>query len=89
MKKRSRRGGSLVAVSLMSLALTACKAGASQTVRPAQTETAAQESTLEELAFAPGGKIESDTFTGNAYIKPMVMNDEVYNFPQNGNRGNV
>jgi Uncharacterized conserved protein, contains double-stranded beta-helix domain len=40
---------------------------------------------MEDLAFAPGGKIESDTFTGNAYIKPMVMNDEIYNFPQTNN----
>ena len=36
----------------------------------------------EELPFSPGQKIESDSFTGNAYIEMMIANDETYNFPQ-------
>lgn len=127
MKKRGRKKRGLMAVSLVSLALTACGANASQTAQPAQTEAgtesivqesedstrdpeedkkAADENmeedkaagveetatedpnmvtSMEELPFTPGGRIESDTFTGNAYIKPMVMNDAIYNFPQTNN----
>lgn len=36
----------------------------------------------EELPFSLGQKIESDSFTGNAYIEMMIANDETYNFPQ-------
>ena len=36
----------------------------------------------EELPFFLGQKIESDSFTGNAYIEMMIANDETYNFPQ-------
>ena len=36
----------------------------------------------EELHFILGQKIESDSFTGNAYIEMMIANDETYNFPQ-------
>lgn len=35
-----------------------------------------------ELPFSLGQKIESDSFTGNAYIEMMIANDETYHFPQ-------
>lgn len=35
-----------------------------------------------ELPFSLGQKIESDSFTGNAYIEMMIANDEIYHFPQ-------
>lgn len=42
-------------------------------------------SSLEDLAFVPGMKINSDTFTGTAYISPMITNDDIYHFPQTNN----
>lgn len=36
----------------------------------------------EELPFPLGQKIESDSFTGNAYIEMMIANDDTYHFPQ-------
>lgn len=35
-----------------------------------------------ELPFPLGQRIESDSFTGNAYIEMMIANDETYHFPQ-------
>ena len=43
-------------------------------------ETAAASSA--ELPFPLGQRIESDSFTGNAYIEMMIANDETYHFPQ-------
>lgn len=34
-----------------------------------------------ELPFPLGTKIDSDAFTGNAYIAPMIALDDVYHFP--------
>lgn len=42
-------------------------------------------SSSEELAFPLGQKIDSDSFTGTAYIQPMIANDDVYNFPATNN----
>lgn len=39
---------------------------------------------VEELAF-PVGQQVSGAFTGNAYLEPMIMNDDIYNFPQTNN----
>ena len=39
-------------------------------------------SSSEKLPFSLGQKIESDSFTGNAYIEMMIANDETYHFPQ-------
>lgn len=36
----------------------------------------------EKLPFSLGQKIQSDSFTGNAYIEMMIANDETYHFPQ-------
>ena len=43
-------------------------------------ETAAASSA--ELPFPLGQRIESDSFTGNAYIEMMIADDETYHFPQ-------
>ena len=37
------------------------------------------------LTFPLGMAINSDTFTGTAYLSPMINNDEVYHFPQTNN----
>lgn len=39
----------------------------------------------EDLAFPLGFEINSDSFTGTAYIAPMITVDEVYNFPATNN----
>lgn len=41
-------------------------------------------SSMEELTF-PIGEQVSGTFTGAAYLAPMIMNDETYHFPQTNN----
>ena len=38
---------------------------------------------LEELVFAPGNALDLPTsFTGTAYIRPLIPHEETYNFPQ-------
>lgn len=39
----------------------------------------------DDLTFPLGMEINSDSFTGNAYLSPMIYNDEIYNFPQTNN----
>lgn len=39
----------------------------------------------DDLTFPLGMEINSDSFTGNAYLSPMINNDEIYNFPQTNN----
>lgn len=39
----------------------------------------------EQLAFPLGQEIASDSFTGAAYIAPMITEDEVYHFPATNN----
>lgn len=41
--------------------------------------------TQEELTFPLGNRINSDAFTGAAYIEPMIANEEIYHFPQTNN----
>ncbi|MDO5350964.1 MAG: cupin domain-containing protein [Lachnospiraceae bacterium] len=41
-------------------------------------------SSMEELTF-PIGEQVSGTFTGAAFLAPMIMNDETYHFPQTNN----
>lgn len=41
-------------------------------------------SSMEELTF-PIGEQVSGTFTGTVYLTPMIMNEEIYNFPQSNN----
>lgn len=48
-------------------------------------ETSGIISTSDALTFPMGQKIESDAFTGAAYIQPMIANEEVYNFPATNN----
>ena len=38
-----------------------------------------------KLTFPLGMEIQSDTFTGAAYLSPMIENEEIYHFPQTNN----
>ena len=38
-----------------------------------------------DLTFPQGMEISSAAFTGQAYLEPLIFNDEVYNFPQTNN----
>ena len=38
--------------------------------------------TREQLTFPVGDKIDNPAFTGNAYLKPLIALDSVFNFPQ-------
>ena len=39
----------------------------------------------DDLTFPLGMAINSDSFTGTAYLSPMINNDEIYYFPQTNN----
>lgn len=41
--------------------------------------------TGDDLTFPLGMELGSDSFTGAAYLAPMINNDEIYNFPQTNN----
>ena len=41
--------------------------------------------TREQLTFPIGDKIENPAFTGDAFLKPMIALDSVFNFPQTNN----
>ena len=90
----------LVLAAMLAVSLSAC-AGKNQaqqttqdqsqeTSRPQETESAAAAveaakiTSMEELTFPVGEKV-SGAFTGTAYLIPMIMNDEEYNFPQTNN----
>ena len=51
---------------------------------PAATPEANRVLSVEDLAF-PVGQQVSGAFIGNAYLEPMIMNDDIYNFPQTNN----
>ena len=53
-----------------------------KTVGNVVTENTGMVTSREGLPFSLGQKIESDSFTGNAYIEMMIANDETYHFPQ-------
>lgn len=63
-------------------------ASSSSTPEAASSTSAgtARESVLsmEDLTF-PVGQQVSGEFTGNAYLEPMIMNDDIYHFPQTNN----
>ena len=42
-------------------------------------------SSNDELSFPLGMEINSDAFTGTAYINPMISSDDVYHFPPTNN----
>lgn len=44
-------------------------------------ESAATGTTREELTFPVGERIESAAFTGEAFLRPMIQTDTVFNFP--------
>lgn len=48
---------------------------------PTETEMTGDNGSRDEITFPLGQKIESDAFTGTAYIQPMIANEDVYNFP--------
>lgn len=89
--KRKRRYFVVAAVAFLSMGIVACAEGYgdSQSLSAADgttvQETSGQDTaadSAEELPFALGQKIESASFTGNAYIEMMIANDETYHFPQ-------
>ena len=41
--------------------------------------------TSDALTFPLGMEVHSDTFTGAAYLSPMIENDDIYHFPQTNN----
>ena len=45
-------------------------------------QQASQGVTREQLVFPVGDKIENPAFTGEAFLKPMITLDSVFNFPQ-------
>jgi quercetin dioxygenase-like cupin family protein len=90
----------LMAAALVTLTLTACgnamqvqaaspvvMAGAenTDTTSGPGAQTSGIVTSKEDLTFPIGMQIQSDTFTGEAYISPMIMNDTIYNFPQTNN----
>ena len=38
--------------------------------------------TKEQISFPVGERIENPAFTGEAYLKPLIVSDSVFNFPQ-------
>lgn len=90
----------LVLAAMLAVSLSACagknqaqqttQAQSQETSRPQETESAAAAveaakiTSMEELTFPVGEKV-SGAFTGTAYLIPMIMNDEEYNFPQTNN----
>ena len=47
-----------------------------------ETKQTAEGATKEQISFPIGERIESSAFTGEAYLKPLVNVDSVFNFPQ-------
>lgn len=93
-----KRKGLITTMILASLSLSACGGGTTQNTAEPTTEAAVTEQTTaaaqetvssdegiitasEELPFTLGDPV-SGHFTGNVYLKPMIANDETYNFPQ-------
>ena len=92
MKKRA-----VLLAAVLTAGLAACGTGQTQETTGAadgaedgqETDTealmaAAAVTSMDELTF-PVGQEVSGAFTGTAYLIPMLMNDEVYNFPQTNN----
>lgn len=92
MKKRA-----VLLAAVLTAGLAACGTGQTQETTGAadgaedgqETDTealmaAAAVTSMDELTF-PVGQEVSGAFTGTAYLIPMIMNDEVYNFPQTNN----
>ena len=93
-----KRKGLITTMILASLSLSACGGGTTQSTAEPTTETAVTEQTTaaaqeaapsdegiitasDKLPFTLGDPV-SGHFTGNVYLKPMIANDETYNFPQ-------
>lgn len=97
MNKNFKKGNLMMAV-LLSLTLSACQSGGqalptgnvmeeTEAGSGGQTEAAPTESVTDSdaLTFPLGQKIESSSFTGAAYIAPMIANDDIYHFPATNN----
>ena len=84
MRKNFRRG-TVTAALLLSMSLTACAGGnrsAQTAAETAQAETTdVKEKESDDLPFPLGQKIDSPSFTGAAYIEPMIQKDDTYHFP--------
>ncbi len=67
-------------IAVLLLLLTAAAAFAENTGTP---ELRGSIGNMEELVFAPGNALNLPTsFTGTAYIRPLIPHEETYNFPQ-------
>lgn len=93
-----RRKAYFIPVFLFTPALSACSSGEQvQTSTDAGKEINISEenqmktpndeiiTSKNELTFPLGQQINSDSFTGTAYIAPMIANDDVYHFPATNN----
>lgn len=94
-----RKKGAFILALLLSLMLSACTGNSGQT--QTATETGQDNSSISQtpkvssdldvvasssgLTFPLGQQINSDSFTGAAYIAPMIANDDEYNFPATNN----
>ena len=87
----------LVSALVFSIFLSACGNGEVQTSSVNLQELTNKEeaemqipddeivTSLDQLTFPIGQKVDSDSFIGTAYIAPMISNDDVYNFPATNN----
>ncbi|MCM1136805.1 MAG: carboxylesterase family protein [Clostridium sp.] len=83
--KKSKYLALCLIMALGALLLAACGAdSASNAGQTAQNEDGLRSiaTTASELPLPLGMAINSDAFTGQAYIEPMIMADDTYNFPQ-------
>lgn len=97
MKKRHWKKKTLVPALMLCMTLSACGSDPVQPQNNAvqQPSVSAGEpsaglgsgivTTSEDLAFPLGMKIDSGSFTGAAYITPMISEDDVYHFPATNN----
>lgn len=97
---RNRTMAAIMTV-LLCLVLAACGTANSQSTESASENSTAESSadtentsiisssdiisSSEDLTFPLGMAVNSDAFTGTAYLAPMIANDDVYHFPQTNN----
>jgi len=63
----------LITIATMLLGLMACSE---------QKQVATEGVTREQISFPIGDRIDNSAFTGDAYLKPLINVDSVFNFPQ-------
>ena len=86
----------LISALAVSIVLSACGSGQTQVPSSNMENPSNEESeslnmdseivtSIDQLTFPLGQEINSDSFTGTAYIAPMISNDDIYNFPATNN----